>query len=200
MSGTVNSDPVRNTAMTTAIDARVTKTKRLRAAKCARWRFPERTLHVVDIENLAGAPVPSLRLVSEVQIQYIALLCFGADDQVVMAASHRALIDAACGWPHARYRVRSGKNGADLALIDVLEHENVAARFSHVVIGSGDGIFGQTAQRLVNRGVRITVVSRRGSLHPYLAGLASDVVYLDTPPAPARPAPARPAPARLAAA
>jgi hypothetical protein len=183
MSGTVKIDPVHSAALTTAIDARMTKAKRLRAAKCARWRFPERALHVVDIENLAGAPVPSLRLVSEVQVQYVAQLCLGAGDQVVMAASHRALLDAARGWPHARYRVRSGKNGADLALIDVLEHENVAARFSHVVIGSGDGIFSQAAQRLASRGVRITVVSRRGSLHPYLASMAGDVIYLDAPPA-----------------
>jgi hypothetical protein len=169
-------------AGTVKIDTtRLAKAKRLRAAKCARWRFPDRALHVVDIENLAGAAVPSLDLVSEVQVRYVARLCFGADDQVVMAASHRGLIDAACGWPHARYRVRSGKNGADLALIDVLEHENVAARFSHVVIGSGDGIFGQTALGLANRGVRITVVSRRGSLHHNLASIASDIIFLDAP-------------------
>jgi hypothetical protein len=37
-----------------------------------RWRFPERTLHVVDIENLAGAAIPSLDLVSAVQIRYLA--------------------------------------------------------------------------------------------------------------------------------
>jgi hypothetical protein len=158
------------------------KAKRLRESKCARWRFPDRALHVVDIENLAGAPVPSLHLVSEVQVRYLARLGFGADDQVVMAASHRSLVDAACGWPHARYRVRSGKNGADLELIDVLEHENVAARFNHVVIGSGDGIFGRAAASLAARGVRITVVSRRGSLNADLASIARDVVYLDALP------------------
>ena len=160
---------------------KMNKAKQLRAAKCARWRFPDRTLHVVDIENLAGDPVPSFNLVSEVQGRYLARLGFGADDLVVMAASHRGLVDAALGWPHARYRVRSGKNGADLELIDVLEHENVAARFSHVVIGSGDGIFGHAAASLAARGVRITVVSRRGSLNSGLASIAGEVVYLDAP-------------------
>src|ERR1700684_3133567 len=55
--------------------------RRLRKASFRR-RFPERALHVVDIENLAGAAAPSLALVSEVQLQYLACLRFGADDQV----------------------------------------------------------------------------------------------------------------------
>ena len=146
-----------------------------------RWRFPERALHLVDIENLAGAAVPSLDLVTEVQVRYLACLGFGADDQVVLAASHLGLLNAGLGWPHARYRVRSGKDGADLELIDVLEHENVAARFSRVVIGSGDGLFGAAAARLASRGVYVTVVSRRDSLAQGLARVARDVVYLDGP-------------------
>ncbi len=146
-----------------------------------RWRFPDRALHVVDIENLAGAAVPSLDLVSAVQVRYLSCLGFGADDQVVLAASHLALLNAGLGWPHARYRVRSGKDGADLALIDVLEHENVAARFSHVVIGSGDGLFGDAAASLAARGVYVTVVSRKGSLAQGLARVARDVIYLDGP-------------------
>jgi hypothetical protein len=147
----------------------------------ARWRFPERTLHVVDIENLVGTATPSRGQVSEIQGRYVACLGFGADDQVVMAASHRALVNAALGWPHARYRVRSGRNGADLALLDVLLYEDVAARFTHVAIGSGDGVFGQAAAILTARGVWITVVSRRDSLAVGLARAATNVVYLDAP-------------------
>jgi hypothetical protein len=153
--------------------------RRLRAG--TRWRYPDRALHVVDIENLAGAAIPSLALVAEARYRYLSRLDLGVADQVVMAASHLGLLDAARAWPHARYRVRSGRDGADLELIDVLEHENVAARFSHVVIGSGDGIFGRPAARLAARGVRITVVSRRGSLAPGLAGIAREVIYLDQP-------------------
>ena len=143
--------------------------------------FPARTLHVVDIENLAGAAIPSLGQVTEVQGLYVARLAFGADDQVVMAANHLALLNAALGWPHARYRVRSGPHGADLELLDVLLHENVAARFTNVVIGSGDGMFGQAAASLVSRGVWVTVASRRESLSAGLARVATDVVYLDVP-------------------
>ncbi len=161
--------------------ARVARARRLRQSAVVRRRFPQRTLHVVDIENLAGAPIPSLGQVSEVQGRYVASLGFGADDQVVMAASHLGLLNAALGWPHARYRVRSGPDGADLELLDVLLHEDVAGRFTHVAIGSGDGVFGQAAGLLANRGVWVTVVSRRDSLSPGLARLAHDVVYLDAP-------------------
>ena len=157
------------------------KVGRSRKPPVVRRRFPPRTLHVVDIENLAGAAIPSLGQVSEVQGRYMARLGFGSDDQVVMAASHLGLLNAALGWPHARYRVRSGPDGADLELLDVLLHENVAGRFTHVAIGSGDGVFGQAAAVLVARGVWVTVVSRRDSLSPGLARAARDVVYLDTP-------------------
>jgi NYN domain len=161
--------------------ARVSKATRLRQQVSYRWRFPERALHVVDIENLAGAAIPTLLQVNEVQDWYLTRLAFGADDQAVLAASHLGLLNAALGWPHARYRVRSGRDGADLELLDVLEHEDVAARFSHVVIGSGDGMFGRAAASLADRGVRVTVVSRRGSLATALARVAQNVVYLDLP-------------------
>jgi NYN domain-containing protein len=163
------------------VTARVGKVRRLRQQVSFRRRFPERALHVVDIENLAGAPIPSRGQVTEVQDWYMTRLGFGADDHVVMAASHYGLLNAALGWPHARYRVRSGPDGADLELLDVLLNEDVAARFNHVVIGSGDGVFGEVAASLRDRGVRVTVVSRRGSLSPGLARVARDVVYLDIP-------------------
>ncbi len=157
------------------------RVRRLRQPAVVRRRFPPRTLHVVDIENLAGTAIPSLGEVSEVQGRYMARLGCGADDQVVMAASHLGLLNAALGWPHARYRVRSGPDGADLELLDVLLHEDVAGRFTHVAIGSGDGVFGAAAAGLVARGVWVTVVSRRDSLASGLARVALDVVYLDAP-------------------
>jgi hypothetical protein len=119
--------------------------------------------------------------VSEVRRQYVDRLGIGPGDQVVMAACHRGLMEAALGWPDARYRVRSGRDGADLELLDVLEHEDIAARFEHVVLASGDGIFGHTVAKLTARGVRVTVMSHQARLSQQLAQVASDVVYLDSP-------------------
>jgi hypothetical protein len=161
--------------------SRVSKVRPLRKASF-RWRFPDRALHVVDIENLAGAAIPSLDLVTAVQLRYLACLAFGADDHVVLASSHLGLLNAGLGWPGARHLVRSGKDGADRELLGVLEHENVATRFRHVVIGSGDGGFSEAAASLAARGIDVTVVSRRGSLAHTLASVAGQVIYLDTPP------------------
>ena len=146
----------------------------------ARHRFPVRRLHLVDIENLVGDPRPSLSQVRQVRSLYASCLAFGAMDQVeVAASSHRTLENAAFGWPRVHYRARYGPDGADLALLDVLQHEDVAGRFTHVVIGSGDHLFAEEAARLAAQKVHVTVVSRRGSLSAQLAREAQEVIYLD---------------------
>lgn len=145
----------------------------------ARRRFPARRLHLVDIENLVGDSLPSLRQVREAQRRYASCLAFGPMDQVEVASSHLTLLNAALGWPHAHYRVRSGHDGADLALLDVLRHENVAKRFTHVAIGSGDHLFAEQAAYLAALGVWVTVVSRRRSLSPRLKLAAREVIFLD---------------------
>jgi hypothetical protein len=150
---------------------------RLRAG--AHGRYPARRLHLVDIENLAGAAIPSFGQVREVQDLYAERMGFDAVDHVVVASSHLALLNAALGWPHARYRVRSGPDGADLELLDVLRHENVAERFTRVAIGSGDGAFALAAAALAAAGVWVTVVSRRGSLSARLALAAHEVIFID---------------------
>ena len=66
-----------------------------------------------------------------------------------------------------------------LALLDVLWCENVAGRFTHVAIGSGDHLFADGAAHLAARGVWVTVVSRRRSLSPRLALAAREVFFLD---------------------
>jgi hypothetical protein len=146
-----------------------------------RERFPERGLHLIDIENLAGGSKPSYEQIRGVRGRYAGHLTFGDLDQVVVASSHLTLLTAARGWPHARYRVRSGPDGADLELLDVILHEEVAARFTHVILGSGDGAFARAAAGLAAAGVRVTVVSRRDSLSSRLAFAASEVIYLDLP-------------------
>jgi len=146
----------------------------------ARRQFPARRLHLVDIENLVGDARPSLSKIHEAQILYADCLAFGAMDQVEVASSHLTLLNAMLGWPHAHYRVRSGPDGADLALLDVLQHENVVNRFTQVAIGSGDHLFAEEAAHLAAQGVWVTVVSRRRSLSPRLALAAHEVVFLDT--------------------
>jgi hypothetical protein len=85
-------------------------------------------------------------------------------------------------WPSARYLARSGPDGADLALLDVISCERVAERFTHVLIASGDHIFAGEAAVLIARGCHVTVVSRYTALSRQLALAAGrQVIYLDAP-------------------
>ncbi len=164
-----------------------------RAARTARRRFPARVLHLVDIENLAGTGVPAEWQVAGLRRAYAARVGIGPLDQVVIGCNHMALPAAGHGWPGARYLVRSGPDGADIELLAVLAGEDVATRFTHVAIASGDGIFTLAAAGLAAAGCQVTVVSRSAALATALRLAARHVIYLDTPAtAPTSSAPARP--------
>jgi len=150
-----------------------------RTAAKGRRRYPARTLHLIDVENLAGTGVPGRDQVGAVHSWYGRRVGFGAVDHVVVACNHLALADTALGWPHARYRVRSGPDGADLELLDVLYNENVAERYTQFVIASGDGVFAAAAASLATASRWVTVVSRRECLSTRLRLAACDVIYID---------------------
>lgn len=100
----------------------------------------------------------------------------------VLATSHFAAGQAWMAWPSATRRlVRSGADGADLALLDVIDSESLHLRFDRVVIGSGDGIFALAAGRLQRLGCPVTVVSRRDRLSRQLRLAVRDVRFIDQP-------------------
>lgn len=156
----------------------------------ARRRYPQRAVHLIDIENLAGYPVPNVGSVRELRDRYASRVGFGPIDQVVLACNHLAIGQAIFGWPGVRYLIRSGKNGADTELINVIAYEDIAARFSRVVIASGDGIFSSQATALRTLGCHVTVVSRRAALSKRLQHTAHRLIYIDGPQAQPVPAPA----------
>jgi hypothetical protein len=142
-------------------------------------RYPRRAMHLIDIENLTGSALPSLADAAHVRAIYRKHVGVGPSDHVVVACSHLAFENAGYGWSDARHLVRSGSDGADSELLDVLYLENVAVRFDHVVIGSGDGIFAAAAAHLASRGCHVRVVSRHGHLSTRLRLAAHEVIYLD---------------------
>jgi hypothetical protein len=121
-----------------------------------------RALHLIDIENLIGLARPSFADVAACYRAYRPLI--RSHDLVVVACNHGAFGEVAWGWPDARRLVRSGDNGADEALLDVLRYERVDERFDAVVVGSGDGIFTDAIARLGGLGITVTVVHGRGAL------------------------------------
>lgn len=95
-------------------------------------------------------------------------------DQVVIGCSHVSLLSAMVGWPDARFVVRSGPDGADRALLEVLD-DNIDIRFAGLVVVSGDHIFGPA---LTRTSIPTTVVSRQSSLSARSRIAASSVTYL----------------------
>ena len=95
-----------------------------------------------------------------------------------MAAIMSAAPSVAFAFPGARHLWRSGHDGADLALLDVLENERVDQRFGRVTLCSGDGIFAASAARLAGAGVNVTVVALKGHLAAQLVLAAHNIVQL----------------------
>jgi hypothetical protein len=140
-----------------------------------------RALHLIDIENLTGLPRPTTAEVAAWHEAYRPLI--RDHDLVVVACNHGAFTSVAWGWPNARRLVRSGANGADEALLDVLKCERVDQRFDAVVVASGDGIFTDAVARLGRLGIAVTVVSRREALSRRLRMAARHILCLTPLPA-----------------
>jgi hypothetical protein len=135
-----------------------------------------RAIHLVDIENLIGLARPALADVAACHDAYRPLI--RGHDLVVVACNHGAFPAVAWGWPNARRLMRSGENGADHALLEVLTHERVEERFRTIVVASGDGIFTEAVARLGGLGVSVTVVSRPEALSRRLRMAAHHALHL----------------------
>lgn len=141
----------------------------------------ERTLHLIDIENLIGSPSPTVEEVGWCHHTYQALHV-APTDQFVVACSHHAAPNVFWEWPQGCHRWRSGENGADSALLDVITQDSIADRFGCVVLASGDGIFTKAVAGLGQRGVDVTVVSRPESLSSSLRRAATQISLFPYPP------------------
>lgn len=138
-----------------------------------------RRLHLIDLENLAGRPMFSPIDARTIEHCYQNLVGIAPRDLVVVATSHVAAPASWDSFVAARRLVRSGPDGADLALLNVISAERVPERFKSVVVASGDGIFAEPCARLQALGCRVTVASNRRSLSRRLSFAVRDVVYLD---------------------
>ncbi|MDZ5622033.1 NYN domain-containing protein [Nocardioides sp. HM23] len=143
-----------------------------------RFDSGSRRLVLIDIENVAGGLVCSEETAEHARGSIAQAVGTHPMDQVVVATCHKGYQHVAWCWPKARRLVRSGPDGADLELLDVLQ-ENVPDHFRHVVLVSGDGIFTDAVTELGSRGVRVTVAARRGRLSKRLRLAAAEVVYLN---------------------
>ena len=131
---------------------------------------------LIDIENVVGAS--ELTAANVIEVRTAIDLMEGANVMQVIACSHHNAEVVMFNWPKARIILRSGKDGADLALIKVATDEDIARRFDRVVIASGDGIFTTVARELSEQGVEVSIVCGRGALSKNLKHQCPNVRYL----------------------
>lgn len=140
----------------------------------------ERTLHLVDLENLLGDGPPGDAIA--VLDRYLAVAGWRRGDLVYLACNPglaRSFV-----WELGDLGVECvvhtacGRNGADLALLAHAAPEFVARRAGRLVVGSGDGIFVARAAAVRDLGVDVLVVSRPGSLHGRYRHLGFRVAWL----------------------
>lgn len=141
---------------------------------------PKRRLHLVDIENLVGSARPTVGQVAACRAAYYDQVGVQPGDLVIVACNHGAALEVGLGWRGARLLLRSGPDGADLALIDVIESESVEDRFPAVVVGSGDGRFADPVASLGARALDVTVVATERALSTRLKLAAKTAVPFDT--------------------
>ncbi|MEV8222477.1 NYN domain-containing protein [Dietzia maris] len=135
-----------------------------------------RRLTLIDIENISGGAIRTLAEARWVQRMLDSTLRLRHQEQVIIGVSKAGAIHTGPVWTSARMVVGTGVDGADHALLDVLNNENIADRFDEIVLVSGDGIFTETVATLGGHGVKVTVVAHRTSLAKRLQMAASQTV------------------------
>jgi len=140
--------------------------------------FSGRSLHLVDIENLAGGPSRVGQWFSPAVREYLAVAEPGDADQMITAADVTLWRRTAFDVPIGRYLPGRGPDGADRALLAAAPADWVAQRFDRLVIGSGDQAFADLARAVRPRGTQVVVVARPRQLAGSLRRAADVVVAL----------------------
>lgn len=138
-----------------------------------------RRLVVVDIENVVGGGVVAAEQAVDARLSIQEAVSLSGCEQVVIGTSHIGVLATWLGWRGPRIVVRSGENGADLALLEVLTGERIEERFDEVVLVSGDGIFTDAVAALGAAGVSVTVVAHTDGCSRRLRMAASRTVFLN---------------------
>lgn len=140
-----------------------------------------RKLYILDIENMQGNFDGHVTEgeVAHIRRELMRALPMGDADQAVIGTSCPRNLLAAGTWKGARQVFRGGHDGADLALLDVLNEEDVEDRFSCVVLGSGDHIFTEAVNRLVALGCDVLLLDTGTPASRILRDSATGIIRLE---------------------
>ena len=154
------------------------------AGRSNHWWPTGRALHLVDIENLAGAAHRSEVAIQLAGSEYRAQIRPAHHDHIWVGCTPAKIIAARVGLPGARLLPRPGPDGGETILIDELHEREAWNNYHEVIIASGDGRFAPVAASLRLRGLRVTAVARPGSLSRSLRKTVHAVRWFGQSPAP----------------
>lgn len=134
-----------------------------------------RRLVLIDVENFNGGPVHTPAQARWCRRMIDNWIKPKDGDIVVLAADVTTVTNVHAGWSNHRILPGHGDNGADLQLLEVMD-ENLAARFTELVLVSGDRIFAEKVSWLAGQGLPTTVYAHQAGLAKRLAFAATTVV------------------------
>jgi hypothetical protein len=139
----------------------------------------DRTVHLVDLENVVGTGHVTEWAARRARAVYMATGVVTPGDHVIVGISHHNRLAAGFGWSDARPVVRSGPDAADLALQEVMATEHLEARFGACLLVTGDGGFAHPVAALIGLGLPVAVVAPKGRLSAALRLAASTAFEID---------------------
>jgi hypothetical protein len=121
----------------------------------------QRSLHLVDLENLVGDPRAEATVALDTFDAYLDAAHWSAGDHLIVACNPWLMTKIAFDLPTAcsKHAVH-GRDGADTMLLSLAPPELVVKRYARLVVGSGDGIFAARAATVCEQGTQVDVVAR----------------------------------------
>ena len=147
--------------------------------------YQQRSLHLVDIENLLSDPFCEDTGYIETTISnYKDVSEWRVGDQVLVAANpwlSKKLAFSLQDWT-CRLFTAHGPNGADLRLLEEGVQEKLLTQFDQLVVGSGDRIFVDALALSRKLGLKSVTVSRSSNLSRKLAAASDEVRTMTSQP------------------
>lgn len=149
--------------------------RRIFAAMHSTPTTTHRQLRLVDLENLAGSSVVSLDNATQVAHRLEEVLPLGTADLQAVATAHISGFAAKAAFPGASVRWRSGKDGADQALLDYAGQLPLTT-FDELVVASADGIFAGLIGEAKAAGLSVTLIADTSRTSRRILSLVDQVI------------------------
>lgn len=147
----------------------------------------DRALHLIDLENLCGAGSTTTEDAARILAAYVDAVKIGPADSIHIGVAHHmatAVMPVLCVFP-GRLHVRSGRDGAETALLDSIDLAHISTRFSRLIIASADRTFTEAANEARRLGMTVWQVTGRGGLSHELSRVTDLRMRLRLPRPPA---------------